>query len=118
MKKHSFLVALLSIFLLGLKAQTVAANGEPTNTFFIGHSIHVFKTGAGYGYDISYQTRLLIHQQVNPFTGTSNGLRSEADALKLAKWQIIHFRHFGTPPTPEEKTIPKGVAKQLNIDTN
>src|SRR5258708_799546 len=118
MKKRFFLMAIFSILLLGLQAQTVAITNKPTDIFFIGHTIRVFKMGAGYGYDISYQNRLLIHQLVNPVTGQPTGLKTQEDAIKLAKWQVIHFRHFAPVLTPEEKTIPKDVAKQLNIATN
>jgi hypothetical protein len=92
---------------------------ESKNYLFLGHSIHVFKTGTGYGYDISYQNRLWMHQSENPFTSDRNGLAKEEDAIKLAKWQVAHFRGFAMQPTVTiNKTIPKNLAGQLKITTN
>ncbi len=118
MKRRLFLAAAFSIFFLGLNAQTIRTTGSHSPVFFIGHTIRVFQIAKGYGYDISYQNRLLIHQTVNPVTGLPTGLRTEEEAIKLAKWQIIHFRHPGMAPTPEERVIPKETAKQLKIDAN
>jgi hypothetical protein len=118
MKMRSLLTASLSIFLLGLQAQTVATVKRPADIFFVGHTIHLFKMSTGYGYDIYFQSRLLIHQQENPVTGNLTGLKSEDEAIKLAKWQVIHFRHYTVALTPEEKMISKSAAKQLNIAAN
>lgn len=118
MKKRFFLMTIFSILLMGLQAQTIAIVKKSPDIIFIGHTIHVFTLGAGYGYNISYQNRLLIHQLVNPVTGQQTGLKTEDDAIKLAKWQIIHFNHFGGAITSEQKATSKDVANRLKIAAN
>jgi len=99
-------------------AQTIATTKDQRDLFFIGHTIHLFKTGTGYGYDISYHNRLWTHQAVNPFTSDPNGLQKEEDAIKLAKWQVVHFHQFGPRPAiTANKTLPKNLANQLKIST-
>lgn len=100
-------------------AQTNPTTKDQSNLFFIGHTIHVFKTGTGYGYDISYHNRLWAHQTTNPFTSDPNGLQKEEDAIKLAKWQVVHYHQFSPQPAiTAKKTFPKSLATQLKIATN
>ena len=119
MKKKPLVMAFLSVMLLAAHSQTIAPTKNQTNFYFLGHNIHVFKTGTGYGYDISYQNHLWMHQSNNPFTADRNGLAKEEDALKLARWQVVHFRQSGTRPLANaNNTLPKGLAGQLKISTN
>jgi len=114
MKKRLLLSTLLAVFSVLLYGQSNASN----EISFNGHSIRVFKLGSGgYGYDISYQNRLVIHQSKNPFNESASGLKTAEDALKLAKWQTLHLNPTSQTAMPS-KAIPRQVARQLNIDTN
>jgi hypothetical protein len=118
MKKRLLLLASLCCFLIVIHAQTTSIAPAANNTFFNGHLIRLFKTAyGGYGYDIFYQSRLVVHQSKNPFTKTEIGLKTPEDALKLAKWQVLHLNPARQSELPD-KTIPRQVAVQLNIDTN
>src|SRR5215467_12467076 len=99
MKKRLPLLAFFCVILITSRAQTNATTKDQKDLFFIGHTIHLFKTGTGYGYDISYRNRLWTHQAVNPFTADPNGLQKEEDAIKLAKWEVVHYRQYGPQPT-------------------
>jgi hypothetical protein len=90
-----------------------------SDVVFNGHIIRVYKTiGTGYGYDIFYNNNLLIHQNNNPFTGSPEGLKNKEDALKLAKWQVIHLNPISHQLPPGMQTVPKEVAQQLKIATD
>jgi hypothetical protein len=118
MKKRLLLLMLLTCWLIELHAQTTGTSIKPNETLFNGHAIRVFQIpSGGYGYDIFYQNRLVVHQSKNPFTDSATGLKTADDALKVAKWQTIQ-PNFGGQPILPNKTIPKQIAHQLKIDTN
>src|ERR1700748_3587844 len=91
MKNRFLFIAVFSAIMFQLQAQTKDLQ-RTSEDGFNGHTIRVYKTiGTGDGYDIFYKSKLLIHQNNNPFTGSPNGLKNKEDALKLAKWQVIHL---------------------------
>ena len=126
MKKRLLLLALVSALVVALNAQTSDPVKNPkeisfNEISFHGHVIRLYKTAAsGYLYDIFFQNNLVIHQNENPFTGAAAGLSTKEDALKIAKWQIIHLypnNRNGQPGNNLQK-IPIEVARQLNISVN
>lgn len=92
----------------------VTKRSQPDQTFYKGYLIRVQQGMAGaYGYQISKGDRLVISQQKNPFTNSAVGLRSKADAIKIAKWQITQLSQ-GTPPA-KLQILPKNLSQQLNV---
>ena len=69
----------------------------------------------GYGYDIIYQKKLLVHQDRNPFTLEPGGLKSKEDAVRLAKWQVLRLMPSSKQQFLNNPQIPVEVARQLNI---
>jgi len=118
MKNRLLLIAVFSAIMSQVHAQTKDLKST-SEIVFNGHTIRVYKTiGTGYGYDVFYNNNLLIHQTNNPFTGSPNGLKNQEDALKLAKWQVIQLNPVTHQLRPGMQTVPKEVARQLNIATN
>ena len=120
MKKLVLLLVASTIF-VALNAQIQDSKKSPNEFFFHNHLIRIHKaTSSGYLYDIFFQSKLVIQQKQNPFTGTSDGLKTKDDALKIAKWQIIHLypsNRNGQPGNNLQK-IPMAVARQLDISVN
>jgi hypothetical protein len=118
MKNRLLLIAVLSAIMFQLHAQTKDLKNT-SDVVFNGHTIRAYKTiGTGYGYDIFYNNNLLIHQNNNPFTGSPEGLKNKEDALKLAKWQVIHLNPVSHQLPSDLQTVPKEVAQQLKIAIN
>jgi hypothetical protein len=118
MKNRLLLIAMFSAIMLNLHAQTEDSKSS-NEIAFNGHTIRVYKnSGTGYGYDILYNSNLLIRQNNNPFTGSSDGLKNKEDAIKIAKWQVIHINPVTHKIPPGVQPVPKEVAHQLNIATN
>jgi hypothetical protein len=114
MKTRLLFIAVLSAISFALNAQN--ADSSSNETLFDGHIIRIYKNVAtGYGYDIFYQDNLIIHQKSNPFTASPDGLKNKEDALKIAKWQIIHLPPANHQMVQGRQTIPMEVARQLNI---
>ena len=118
MRDRLLLVAVFSAIMFQVHAQS--KDLKKTNEIvFNGYTIRVFKTiGTGYGYDIFYNSNLLLHQNNNPFTGSPNGLNNQEDALKVAKWQAIQINPLTHQLPPVIRAVPKEVAPQLKINTN
>ena len=112
------MLALASAIAVALNAQAPGSTNNSNEISFNNHVIRVYKTSSsGYLYDIFFKNNLVIHQTDNPFTGTPGGLKTQEDALKIAKWQIIQLfanNRSGQPGNNLQK-IPIEVARQLNI---
>lgn len=118
MKNRLLLIAVFSAITFHLHSQT-SDQKNSDEIVFNNHTIRVYKTaGTGYGYDIFYNNNLLIHQNNNPFTGSPEGLKNKEDALKLAKWQVIHLNPVTHQLPQGIQPVPKEVAQQLKIATN
>ena len=115
------MLALVSAIVVELNAQTPESAKNSNEISFKNHLIRLHKTASsGYLYDIYFNNNLVIHQNVNPFTGTPDGLTTKEDALKIAKWQIIQLypgNRNGQPKNNSEK-VPIEVARQLNISVD
>jgi len=117
MKKTMLLIGLLVVISLATRSQENSKFSGPI--FFSGRVIQIHRLPAGgFGYDILQQNRIVVHQDRNPFTGLPQGLKTEQDAIKVAKWQSAHLGSTEHPAATNEHTIPKDVARQLNIATN
>lgn len=109
---------LVSAIVVDLNAQTPESAKSSNEISFQHHVIRVYKTSSsGYLYDIFFKNNLVIHQNVNPFTETGEGLRTKEDAFKIAKWQIIQMfaNKRNSQPGINLQKIPMEVARQLNI---
>ena len=101
-------------------AQTPAVNSQSQQQqLFAGYLIRLIPlNGNGYGYDIFYKNKLAVHQSVNPFTLTPDGIRQSGDAFKVAKWQILQLRSFNSGMRIKNQPISKEVAQKLSINLN
>ena len=117
MKKTFFLLVPLFACSILSYAQTTAP-ASPSEIQFNDHLIRLFQTGShGYGYDIYYKSALIVHQDTNPYTKSAEGIKNKEDAVKTAKWQVLHL----SPADYQQiktQTIPPEVAQQLNIQIN
>jgi hypothetical protein len=123
MKKSILLLAALFTAMLTLKSQSLKSQSQsfpkpPNDVLFMDHVIRLHKAPSGYLYDIFYQNNLIIHQDKNPFDQTTNGLRTKEDAIKLAKWQVIHLYPLHRQKISGPQEIPNSVARQLKISSN
>lgn len=119
MKTRLLFIAVLSAMSFTLHAQIADSTKNSNEILFNGHIIRIYKTAAtGYGYDIFYQYRLVIHQQNNPFTASPGGLKNKDDALRIAKWQVLHLNPANQHMIQSRQAVPMEVARQLNITVN
>jgi hypothetical protein len=119
MKKRLLLLTALAALFSLCDGQTTNPAKTPDDIQFNGYQIHLFQTADhGYGYDILYQNALVHHQNNNPYTNLPGGLRNAEDAVKTAKWQVIHLSPSGKQLQPRRQTIPMAVATQLKIALN
>src|SRR5689334_18364300 len=118
MKKSMLLVAALLTAMLAIQAQSKTSPKISNDVVFMDHVIRVYKVPSGYLYNVFYQNTIIIQQNKNPFDKSANGLQTEEDAIKIAKWQIIHLDplHRQRPMGPQE--LPNAVARQLKISSN
>jgi hypothetical protein len=115
MKKRLLLVSVFVAVCCIVHPQTIS-HPEPDKIAFNGYTIHLQKTpSGGYVYDISSKAGIILHQNTNPFTGSSLGLTKKEDAIKTAKWQIIHLVPVNAQPVSGPQRIAVEVAKQLSI---
>lgn len=116
MKTKLFLFTLLTAFFLSALAQVNKPVKDPVEITFNGYVIRVFQTpDHGYGYNIFYNDALILHQDVNPYNQSPAGIKLKEDAVKTAKWQVIHFPLAKKPQQIQRQVIPMEVARQLNI---
>jgi hypothetical protein len=117
MKKTFSLLIVLIVSILSIKAQkSTSLDLKNEKIFHAGYVIRAFHNNTtGFGYDIFFQNRLVIHQVNNPFTMAPTGLVKKEDAFKIAIWQIDQFQLKLNTPGLYNQRISKNVAKQLNI---
>ena len=117
MKRRLLLLTPLFALSFLSNAQTASPASAP-EIQFNGHSIRVFQNlNRGYGYDIYYKNALVVHQAINPYNKSTEGIKNREDAIKTAKWQVLHL----SPADRQQmktQTIPAEVAQQLNIQAN
>src|SRR3954452_21828888 len=94
----------IAISLLLFATITLAQRGEPVNPQtdkldFEGYTIRLMPAmGGTYGYYITKEKQLVVHQGYNPFTLSPFGLSNKEDVYKVAKWQINQLK-AGKSPT-------------------
>ncbi len=118
MKKFVLLTAVLFSAVLSLKAQ---AKNPPKNqdvVLFMNHVIQLHKASTGYLYVVYYENNLVLNQNSNPFNQSKNGFLKKEEALRIAKWQIIHFNQSDLRQMKAPQRIPVAVARQLKISNN
>ena len=119
MTKRLLLQLVFAAFLFTAHAQTVAPATQNDEISFNGYRIVLHQLPAGgFIYDIFSAQGTIIHQDKNPFTGSSAGLKVREDAVKTAKWQIIHINPINKKPLLDKQLLPVEVARQLKIETN
>ena len=115
MKKKLFFVAAFIAVHVAVHAQTTVAKTADAFSFN-GYTIQLQKTPAGgYVYNILSRNSVVIHRELNPFTGSKNGLKKKEDAIKAAKWEAIHINTATDKPLPIAQRLPTEVARQLSI---
>ena len=91
------------------------ANGNE-QVIFAGYLIKIIPlNGNGFGYKIFFENQMVVHQLVNPFTLTPDGLRNKEDIIKIAKWQIMDMRGRPMNRVIKNQIIAMDVAKRLDI---
>ncbi|MEO6719635.1 MAG: DUF4907 domain-containing protein [Ferruginibacter sp.] len=116
--KRRFLLLTPLLALSFLSHAQSASPAIPTEIQFNGHSIRLFQTlNHGFGYDIYYKNALVVHQDVNPYNKSTEGIKNKDDAIKTAKWQVLHLSPADRQQM-KKQAIPIEVAQQLNIQTN
>jgi len=119
MKKRLLLLVVFAAALYSTYAQNTAPTPKNGEISFNGYQIRLQKLPAGgYAYDILSGERIIVHQDKNPFTGSAIGLKNREDAVKTAKWQVIHINPVSKQVMLDKQLLPAEVAKQLNIETN
>lgn len=111
------LLAALFGVMLTIKAQSKSSPKTPNEVVFMDHVIRLYEAPSGYLYDIIYQNNISIHQDKNPFDQTTNGLSTKEDAIKIAKWQIIHIDPLHRQESKGAQQIPNSVARQLKLSS-
>ncbi len=93
--------------------------GSSNNSIYMGHIIRLIPAGSnGFGYDIFFKSKIVVHQTRNPFTLAPTGLRSSDDALKVARWQVQQLWHDKNHAAILNNHVSLGVARQLSIAIN
>lgn len=119
MRKHLLMLVFISAIFFGVNAQSGEPHKNPDEISFNGHIVRIYQTpSSGYGYDIFFKNSLVIRQNRNPFTGDVAGLKLKEDAVKLAKWQILHLNPLVSNARNDQSRISLAVARQLNITIN
>jgi hypothetical protein len=92
--KKKLTIIVLSVFLMtGANAQVPPGNSN-NNSVYMGYLIRLIPAGSnGFGYDIFFKSKIVVHQSRNPFTLAPTGLRNSDDALKIAHWQVQQLWH-------------------------
>ncbi len=98
------LASLLTVFLKNKKENIVEVKTEVSPYLNSNIKIKTFQTGDTWGYDISIDGTLYIHQPTIPSLPGDKGFKTEADAKKVAELVITKIRQNIMPPgvTPEE----------------
>src|SRR5580658_7793288 len=118
MKAIISFIVLSAFFISGANAQS-PSDSSNNNSIYIGYQIRLIAAGSnGFGYDIFFKSKIVVHQARNPFTRAPTGLRSSDDALKIAHWQVQQLWHGNKHVAIVNSHVPKAVAKQLNITIN
>jgi hypothetical protein len=112
------IIVLAGLFMSGANAQVPSGNSN-NNSVYMGYIIRLIPAGSnGFGYDIFFNSKIVVHQPRNPFTLAPTGLRSSDDALKVAHWQVQQLWHDKNHAAVINRLVPKYVAKQMNITIN
>lgn len=111
------LAALTFGFASGQAGSASTGNG-PEKENYMGYMIRVLQTpGNGYGYDLFFKGRMVLHEPVNPFTLSPIGLSKKEDMLKVAHYQIQEFwRSNNRAIAKRNLRVSASVAKKLNIE--
>ena len=117
MKRILLFTTLVLALFFSVNAQHTrqSANGNE-QVIFAGYLIKIIPlNGNGFGYKIFFENQMVVHQLVNPFTLTPDGLRNKEDIIKIAKWQIMDMRGRPMNRVIKNQIIAMDVAKRLDI---
>jgi hypothetical protein len=119
MKNKLLLLTVFCALFFASRSQTNKLLEDSNDIPFNGYVIKVFKnSNQGYGYDIFSRNALVLHQDTNPYTNSTSGIKLKEDAIKTAKWQIIHLPASNNQQQKPRQSIPVEVARQLNVSLN
>src|SRR4051812_30506981 len=119
MKFRLFLSLLFTLQLCFTHAQQASATKPSDQITFSGFVIRLQKlSGGGYTYDILSGSKIITHHGKNPFTGSNIGLRNREDAVKSAKWELVHIDPITKKAPFDNQLLPSQVARQLQIEVN
>jgi hypothetical protein len=119
MKNKLLLLTVFCALFFASQSQTNKPLEDSNDIPFNGYVIKIFKNSSqGYGYDIFSRNVIVVHQDTNPYTNSTSGIKLKDDAIKTAKWQIIHLPATNNQQPKPKQNIPVEVARQLNITLN
>lgn len=119
MKKKLTLFTVLTAIAFTSHAQVNTSNKTTEEVLFNRHQIRLYQTPDNqYGYDILFENAVILHQNNHPFANTSIMLKTKEDAIRLAKWQVIHISPLNGRRPLISRPIPNEVSRQLKISTN
>lgn len=114
-----FTIIVLSVFFAPHVNAQAAPGNSNSNSVYMGYIIRLIPAGSnGFGYDIFFKSKIVVHQSRNPFTLAPTGIRNSDDALKVAHWQVQQLWHQRQHAVIADRLISRDVAKQLNITIN
>jgi hypothetical protein len=115
MRQIITIIVLSAFFITGANAQALSGNSN-NNSVFMGYIIRLIPAGSnGFGYDIFFKSKIVVHQSRNPFTLAPTGLRSSEDALKVAHWQVQQLWGEKRHVAIVNRLVSNDVAKRLKI---
>ena len=122
MKKITIVIGLLLFAMATLAQIHEPVNSQKDKVDFEGYTIRLLPAmGGTYGYYITKERELVIHQGYNPFTHSPMGLSNKEDVYKVAKWQINQLKAGKSPvsgdPAVQGKDIklPPALTQQLQL---
>jgi hypothetical protein len=114
-KVYAIIFIFLFVCTVAKAQQAEKFNPEKDKRVISGYTIDLIPMPLNtFGFDIIKGNRAFYIQLSNPFMKGPFGFKNKEDAYKLAGWIVNESNKNGRPPV----TIPRSVAKQLNLQTS
>jgi len=116
MKKINLAVCLLFMCIAVSAQKHEPVNQKKDRREFKGYTIGLMPAPSGtYGYRITKDKELVAYQSRNPFTFSSEGLRTKEDAFKVAQWQVeqLSNRQAKKITAMEKRTLPSALLQKM-----
>jgi|HubBroStandDraft_6_1064221.scaffolds.fasta_scaffold3010754_1 hypothetical protein len=119
LNKNILLLTILVVSVNSSRGQQTFGGKDNDKMLIQGYLVRLLpKNNNGFGYDIFYKDRMVVHQTSNPFTLSPIGMNSKEDVLKIAKWQIKQHQANRNHFLVKNQFLSKDIAKKLDISIN